>query len=232
MQTQENEVTLSSQGQPLKAFVAYPLGPGPHPSIVVIQEILGLNDNIRRITRRFAQEGYAALALDLYSGGFKPFCVFQTIRSVFSSSTDNYSTRHLHNALTYLAQQPYADAERLGAIGFCMGGNFALALAQQDKRLKTIAPFYSITPRALKKDVSSLCPVVGSFPENDYTAKQGRLLAQALAQAQVPHDIKIYPGAGHSFMNDSGPSFRHDAAADAWQRTLAFFETHLQSHIG
>jgi carboxymethylenebutenolidase len=74
--------------------------------------------------------------------------------------------------------------------------------------------------------------VVGSFPENDYTAKQGRLLAQALAQAQVPHDIKIYPGAGHSFMNDSGPSFRPDAAADAWQRTLAFFETHLQSHIG
>jgi carboxymethylenebutenolidase len=110
-----------------------------------------------------------------------------------------------------------------------MGGNFALALAQEDKRLKTIAPFYSITPKSLKKDVSGLCPVVGSFPEQDYTAKQGRHLAQALAQAQVPHDIKIYPGAGHSFMNDSGSSFRAEAAADAWQRTLSFFETHLRA---
>ena len=227
MQTQENEVTLSSQGQSLKAFVTYPFQPGPHPAIIVIQEILGLNDNIRRITRRFAQEGYAALAVDLYSGGFKPLCVLQTIRAVFSSSTDNYSTRHLRNVLTYLAQQPYADADRMGAIGFCMGGNFALALAQEDKRLKTIAPFYSITPKPLKKNVSGLCPVVGSFPEKDYTARQGRQLAQALEQAQVPHDIKIYPGAGHSFMNDSGPSFRPEAAADAWQRTLAFFETHL-----
>lgn len=227
MQIQEHEATVSSQGQDLKAFVAYPSCSGPHPAIVVIQEILGLNDNIRQITRRFAEEGYAALALDLYSGGIKALCVFQTVRAVFSSSTDNYSTRHLHNALTYLARQPYADADRLGAIGFCMGGNFALALAKEDKRLKTIAPFYSITPKALKKNVAGLCPVVGSFPENDYTAKQGRKLAKALEQAQVPHDIKIYPGAGHSFMNDSGSSFMPAAAADAWQRTLTFFETHL-----
>ncbi len=227
MQIQENEVTLSSEGQSLKAFMAYPSQPGPHPAIVVIQEILGLNDNIRQITRRFAQEGYAALALDLYSGGFKALCVFQTVRAIFSSTTDNYSTRHLRNALTYLTQQPFANADRLGAIGFCMGGNFALALAREDKRLKTIAPFYSITPKPLKKNVSGLCPVVGSFPEKDYTAKQGRQLAQALDQAQVPHDIKIYPGARHSFMNDSGPLYRPEAAADAWQRTLAFFETHL-----
>ncbi|WP_020602363.1 dienelactone hydrolase family protein [Spirosoma spitsbergense] len=227
MLIQENDITLPSEGQSLKAFIARPAGAEPRPAIVVIQEIFGLNDNIRQITSRLAQEGYVALALDLYSGGFKPWCVFQSVRALLSSHTDNYGTRHLRNAMTYLSQQPYADVNRLGAIGFCMGGNFALALANEDKRLKTIAPFYSITPRPLKKDVSGLCPVVGSFPGKDFTTKQGKQLAIDLAKANIAHDIKIYPGAKHSFMNDSRSSFHPEAAADAWQRTLAFFQMHL-----
>ena len=227
MEIQESTITLPSEGKSLTAFLARPGGEGPYPAIVVIQEIFGLNDNIRRITSRFAREGYAALALDLYSGGFKPWCVFQSVRAVLSSDTDNYSTRHLRNAMTYLAQQPYTDANRLGAIGFCMGGNFALALANEDKRLKTIAPFYSITPKPLKKDVTGLCPVVGSFPGKDFTTKQGVQLDADLKKANIVHDIKIYPGAKHSFMNDSSSAFHPEAAADAWQRTLAFFEEHL-----
>jgi carboxymethylenebutenolidase len=227
MQIKESTITLPSGGQSLKAFIARPTGEEPRPAIVVIQEIFGLNDNIRQITSRLAQEGYAALALDLYSGGFKPWCVFQSVRAVLSSHTDNYGTRHLRNAMTYLAQQPYTDAGRLGAIGFCMGGNFALALANEDKRLKTIAPFYSTTPKPLKKDVSGLCPVVGSFPEKDFTTKQGQQLDTDLTKATIAHDIKIYPGTKHSFMNDSGSSFNPEAAADAWQRTLAFFQRHL-----
>lgn len=224
---QEHEVTIDSEGKTLRAFEAYPTEPGRHPAVVVIHEIWGLDANIRHICRRFAREGYATLAIDLYSGGLKAWCVFQAIRAVFSDDPDNYSTRHLGNALTYLAQKPYADADRLGAIGFCMGGNFALALASRDKRLKTIAPVYSMTPKPLKKNVTGLCPVVGSFPEDDFTAKHGRQLATNLTKAGIPHDIKIYPGAGHSFMNESRSSFRAEPAADAWQRTLAFFDAHL-----
>lgn len=225
MQTQEHELTIPLDGKTLQAFAAYPAESGCYPALVVIQEIWGLDDNLRHTCRRFAREGYATLAIDLYSGGLNAWCVFQAIRAVFSADTDNYSTRHLNNALTYLARQP--SAARLGAIGFCMGGNFALALASRDQRLKAIAPFYSMTPKPLKKNVSGLCPVVGSFPEEDFMAKQGRQLAADLTQAGVPHDIKIYPGAGHSFMNESRSSFRAEAAADAWQRTLSFFGTHL-----
>jgi carboxymethylenebutenolidase len=75
--------------------------------------------------------------------------------------------------------------------------------------------------------VSGLCPVVGSFPEKDFTTKQGQQLDTDLTKATIAHDIKIYPGTKHSFMNDSGSSFNPEAAADAWQRTLAFFQRHL-----
>ena len=227
MQIQEQEFTLPSEGRTLKAFVAHPAGPDPRPAIVVIHEIFGLNDNIRGICRRFAQEGYAALAIDLYSGGLKALCVLQTVRAVFNNNTDNYGTRHLRNALTYLSQQPYADANRLGAIGFCMGGNFALALAHEDKRVKTIAPFYGMTPKPLRTNVAGLCPVVGSYPGKDFTTNHGRQLNADLTAANIPHDIKIYPDAKHSFMNDSGSLYNPEAAADAWQRTLAFFQSYI-----
>lgn len=228
MAIQQSSFTVDSDEKKLNAFVSYPANAGPHPGVVVIQEIFGLNDNIRDVCRRLAREGYAALAIDLYSGGFKPLCIVQTLRAVLSANTDNYGTRHLRNALTYLGQQAYADASRLGAIGFCMGGNFALALANEDKRLKTIAPFYGLTPKPLKTNVSGLCPVVGSYPGKDFTAKQGVKLDADLTAANIPHDIKVYPDAKHSFMNDSQSSYNPEAAADAWQRTLAFFGEHLQ----
>ncbi len=227
MSIQESNLTLPSKGHTLNAFMTHPARAGLYPAVVVIQEVYGLNDNIRGITRRFAEEGYAALAIDLYSGGLKALCVLQTIQAVLSSNTDNYATRHLGNALTYLGQQPFVDANRLGAIGFCMGGNFALALAREDKRVKSIAPFYGMTPKPLKTNVSGLCPVVGSYPEKDFTPKHGLQLDAALTAANIPHDIKIYPGAKHSFMNESQSAFNPEAAADAWHRTLTFFREHL-----
>lgn len=227
MQLQENTLTIISEGRTIDAFAAHPVGAESLPAVVVIQEVFGLNDNIRDICRRFAEEGYAALAIDLYSGGLKVLCVLQTIRAVLSSNTDNYATRHLRNTLTYLGQQPYADTNRMGAIGFCMGGNFALALANEDKRVKTIAPFYGMTPKRLKTNVSGLCPVVASYPGKDFTAKAGRKLGAALGKTNIAHDIKIYPDAKHSFMNDTISAYSPEAAADAWKRTLAFFGEHL-----
>jgi carboxymethylenebutenolidase len=114
-----------------------------------------------------------------------------------------------------------------GAIGFCLGGSFAIAWACTDQRLKVIAPFYGNNPRPLEA-VQRLCPVVGSYPESDFTTAAGRRLDAALDTYQIPHDIKIYPGAQHSFFNAHNAA-RHDpaASADAWQRTLAFFKTHL-----
>src|SRR5258706_8834436 len=121
-------------------------------------------------------------------------------------SVNRYGVSDLKSALTYLAKNRAIDAKRLGAIGFCMGGSFAIAWACTDSRLKAIAPFYAVNPRPLDV-LSRLCPVVGSYPEKDFTSTAGRKLDHALDEYNIAHDIKIYPGAAHSFMNENAPSY-------------------------
>jgi carboxymethylenebutenolidase len=128
--------------------------------------------------------------------------------------------------LTWLSSRPEVNEDRLGAIGFCMGGSFAIAWACTDSRLKVIAPFYGMNPRPLTAAARS-CPVVGSYPENDFTAKGARKLKEILDTNDIPNDFAIYPDAKHSFFNDHGNNYNAQASADAWQRTLTFFDAHL-----
>src|SRR5438874_11256289 len=111
-------------------------------------------------------------------------------------SVNRYGVDDLKSALTFLAKLPEVDAQRMGAIGFCMGGGFAIAGACTDSRLKAIAPFYATNPRPLGV-AKRLCPVVGSYPENDFTARPGRTLARTLAGSHLDHDIKPDPATGH-----------------------------------
>ena len=203
-------------------YLVTPDGPGPHPGAVVIHEAYGLNDNIKDITRRFAGEGYVALAVDLLTDRNRAVCLARYMAGMLLGSVNRYGINDLKTALTYLAKNRDVDAKRMGAIGFCMGGSFAIAWACTDSRLKAIAPFYSVNPRPLEL-VSRLCPVVGSYPEKDFTARAGRNLDRGLDQYKIEHDIKIYPGAGHSFFDDAGSSYDKDAAEDSWARVLKFF---------
>ena len=203
-------------------FLALPDGDGPHPGVVVIHEASGLNENIRDITRRLAGEGYAALAVDLFNGRNRAICMARYMAGMLMGSVNRYGIDDLRAALTLLAKHPEVDALRLGAIGFCMGGGFAIAWACTDSRLKAIAPFYGANPRPLEV-VKRLCPVVGSYPERDFTASAGRNLDRALARHGIEHDIKIYPETRHFFFNDQNGAYDQDAAADAWERVLRFF---------
>jgi carboxymethylenebutenolidase len=220
-------VSFSSGKSTLEAYLAKPEGAGPFPAVVVIHEILGLNDNIRDITQRFASEGYVALAVDLFAGRNRMVCMFRFMSGMFTNSLNHQGIKDLKAALTYLTQHPGVDAQRLGAIGFCMGGGFAIGWACADDRLKVIAPFYGVNPRPLEA-VARSCPVVGSYPEKDFTAGMGRKLDEVLNAYDVEHDIKIYPEAKHSFFNEQRTTHYHaEASADAWQRTLAFFKERL-----
>jgi carboxymethylenebutenolidase len=222
MQTRDVDRTQLKGG----GYLALPDGNGPHPGVVVIHEAYGLNDNIKDITRRFADSGYAALAVDLFSDRNRAICMARYMAGMLRGSVDRAGVPDLKSALTHLAAQPEVDPNRVGAIGFCLGGSFAIAWACTDDRLKAIAPFYAANPRPLEA-VRRLCPVVGSYPEKDFTTKAGRALDAALDQYSIPHDIKIYPGAGHSFFNDTSPAHDKAAAADSWSRVLAFFGQHL-----
>ncbi len=207
-------------------YLALPAGGGPHPGVVVIHEAYGLNDNIKDITRRLAREGYAALGVDLFSGRNRAICMARYMAGMLAGSVNRAGVDDLKSALTYLAKLDDVDAQHLGAIGFCMGGSFAIAWACTDARLKAIAPFYGSNPRPLEA-VKRLCPVVGSYPGKDFTARAGKALDAALTEYGVRHDIKIYPDARHSFFNDAARSYDDAAAADSWHRVLDFFATTL-----
>ena len=213
------------------AIAGYLNGPDDttrRPGVIVIHEAFGLNDNIRGIADRFVAQGYRALAVDLFShGGNRRFCMVRVMLSVLTNPLRSFSIADLDNAVRYLRKRPDVDPERIGVIGFCMGGTFTLALAVHNKQVAVAHAFYGAAPRPLER-VALTCPIAASYGADDrYFANQGRKLEQALEQYNIPHDVKIYPGAAHSFFNDTRPSYRPEAAADAWQRTLDFFAAHL-----
>ncbi len=219
-------VSFQSGDQRLEAYLARPEGEGPFPGVVIIHEALGLNDNIKDIAQRFTHEGYVALAVDLFANRNRAVCMARIIGGTLRGSPDRFGVPDLKVALGVLAEQPSVDAARLGAIGFCMGGGFAIAWACTDDRLKAVAPYYGTNPRPLSA-VARSCPVVGSYPEKDFTSRSARKLDAELERHRVPHDLKIYAGARHSFFNDGSRTYDPAASEDSWRRTLAFFKEHI-----
>src|SRR5438105_3628353 len=222
MQTREIERNEIKGG----GFLALPDGAGPHPGVVVIHEAYGLNDHVKGIAQRFAGADYVALGVDLFADRIRAVCMARYMAGLLTGSVNRSGIDDLKSALTFLAKLPEVDAQRMGAIGFCMGGGFAIAWACTDSRLKAIAPFYGANPRPLEV-VKRLCPVVGSYPENDFTARAGRAIDQALTREQITHDIKIYPNTRHSFFNDTSSSYDQQAADDSWHRVMEFFGEQL-----
>jgi len=222
----EQTVSFPGSGIQLPGFMARPEGSGPFPGVVVIHEAYGLNDNIRSVTRRFAEQGYATLAVDLFAGRNPMLCMARLMGGLLLSSLNNEGIKNLKASLDYFGALPEVDSPRIGAIGFCMGGSYAIAWACTDSRLKAIAPYYAVNPRPLEA-VKRLCPVVGSYPEQDFTAGMGKKLDITLDTYNVPHDIKIYPGAHHSFFNETRGNYNAEASEDSWQRVLAFFKTQI-----
>ncbi len=150
MTIQTRDISFVSNGHPLSGYYASPVGTGPYPGVVVIHEIFGLNDNIKDIARRFSDEGYAALAVDLFAGRNRAVCMARFMAATLFGSLEHGGVKDLKAALTFLTEQPGVDAGRVGAIGFCLGGGFALAWACTDERLKVIAPFYGAAPKPIE----------------------------------------------------------------------------------
>jgi carboxymethylenebutenolidase len=223
MAQEAHMISFQSGTHQREGYLARPEGDGPFPGIVVIHEAFGLNENMKDITRRFANEGYVALAVDLFAGRNHAVCMIRFLGAWLFNSLNNSAIHDLKASLTFLSQQPGVDESRVGAVGFCLGGGFVVCWACTDNRLKAIAPYYAANPRPLET-AARLCPVVGSYPDKDFTTKQGQKLDVELDRYNVPHDIKIYPGAKHSFFNDTlKENYNEAAARDSWERVLAFF---------
>jgi carboxymethylenebutenolidase len=218
-----------SEGQPrLNAFWAEPHGDGPFPGLVVIHEISGLNQDIRNIAQRLAEEGYVAVAVDLFSGRSRAVCLARVFYGLLIRPLGNGVVAEVQGALQALRTHAKVNPARTGAIGFCMGGSYALQLACVDEDLRAASIFYAQNPKPLTA-LANACPIVGSYPGQDFTAKAAQELEARLERYDVPYDIKTYPGARHSFFKQHGRAHDPEAAADAWRRTMSFFETHLRA---
>lgn len=235
-----SDIALLTTAGGLSAYLALPDDtPAPGPAVLVIHEALGLNDDIRRIARRFADNGYVALAPDLFGAGFRPLCIARFVRGIGKVGTGR-PYRELAAFQDWLGGHPAVDPGRIGVAGFCMGGGFALLYAARGGReIRAVAPFYAALPAG--DVIPDLCPVVASYGGRDATfGKNGAKLTTALDAAGIPNDVKTYPAAGHSFMSEhtgliarleprmpTHGGYVEEAAEDAWGRMLAFFGDHL-----
>ncbi len=220
-------VTIPNGTPNLSGYFALPEGEGKSPGVVVIHEAFGLNDNIKDITRRFAEAGYAALAVDLFAGRNRMVCMFRFFSNMLLFDSLNHGgIRDLKTSLDWLEKHSRVDGIKIGAVGFCMGGSFAISWACTDSRLNVIAPFYSFNPRPIEA-VARSCPVVASFPENDITKNMGIKLEAELTKHDIPHDVKIYPDTKHSFFNTPRDVTEQAAADDSWSRIMSFFRDHI-----
>ncbi|MDH2903832.1 MAG: dienelactone hydrolase family protein [Actinomycetota bacterium] len=221
---------------PLHGDLFRPEGPGPWPGVVMVHEIFGLDDVMRRQAERLSRAGYLVLAIDLYSAGGAKRCLVSTMRSLYSGSGRAYSD--IETARHWLLGHDDCT-KKVGVVGFCMGGGFALVCAGN---FDAAAVNYGQLPRHHEEVLARACPIVASYGANDRSLPgAGAQLDAALTAAGVAHDVKQYPGAGHSFMNDApvGPRVLRpllriagmgphpEAAADAWQRIECFFAAHL-----
>ncbi len=223
-------VSYKSGDETVKGMLYAPAGKGPFPALIVIHEFWGLNDWVKEQGSKFADQGYVALAIDLYRGkvGDTPDAAHELMRGL----PPDRAARDLKAAFDFLAAQPNVKKDRLGSIGWCMGGGYALEAAIAEPSLAATVINYghlSTDPADMKKINA---PILGLFGGQDrgITPDDVKKFQQAMEGLGKKIDVKIYPDAGHAFENPNNKQgYRADDAADAWTRTLAFLGKNLKN---
>jgi carboxymethylenebutenolidase len=227
----EQMVSFKSGAEQASGLLVTPEGRGPFPAVVVVQEWWGLNDWVKDQARALAKEGYVALAVDLYRG--KVAAKQEEAHQLMMGTPPDQALRDLQAGFAHLQSHPSVRKDRIGTIGWCMGGRYALELATVEPRLAAAVAYYGAPPTDPAKIAAIRAPVLGSFGAEDKgpTPEQARAFEAAMKKAGRTIDVKVYPGAGHAFANVNNPwgGYRKEAAEDAWARTLAFLAKYLRT---
>ncbi len=221
----------------LQGYLARPSGTGPWPGVVALHEAWGVDDVLRRQVDRLAAAGYLALGPDLYSDGGLPRCIVTTFLAL--SRGQGKALADIEASRQWLLAQGDCTG-KIGVIGFCLGGGFALVTSTRG--FDAASANYGPVPKHAEQALAGACPIIGSYGAKDLLMRgMAPTLTRALATIGVTYDVKEYPTAGHSFLNDepNGPRVLRPllriahigpdpvAASDAWARIEAFFAAHL-----
>ena len=229
--------TVQVDGADMRCYVASPDSAGPHPVIVVIQHAGGVDQFIQGMTDRLASEGYAAIAPELYHRD-DPNSPDDALTKM-TRLRDINIVADVKATIEHAKGLPDANADSIGITGFCMGGRVAYLMPARNQDFKAAVVFYGgntmvswgegTPPFELTADIG--CPVMGLFGEDDPNPNPTDVakIDDELTKHGKAHQFHSYAGAGHAFMNEGRPSYREDAAADAWQKCLGWFDKHLRS---
>lgn len=220
------KVQYPHNGSKTSGYLAQPAKAGKYPGVVVIQEWWGLEPHIQDVARRFAREGFIALAPDLYHGKIakEP----SEAEKLMMALNMEQAVREIISGVNYLKRLEGCSG-KVGVVGFCMGGGLALLTALRSAGVSACVDFYGAIPDPLDQVKHLECPMLGIFAGNDawVTPAAVRQMEERLKALGKQAQIHIYPGVDHAFFNDTRPSYNAPAAQDAWAKTLAFFRAHL-----
>ena len=211
----------------LMGYLAYQSGGDPKPAVIVIQEWWGLNDHIKDVTDRFAAEGFVALAPDLYKGqvATEP----DEARKLVMELDMPEAVKEIQQAIAYLQAQDYVSGDKVGVVGFCMGGGLVLQTALQEEDLGAGVVFYGspLSPEEAAGVNGPIMTFIGTedrIPVSEVEAMHG-----AFTDAGIENEYHVYDGAQHAFFNETrADSYSEEASADAWPKTLAWFRQYLE----
>jgi carboxymethylenebutenolidase len=231
-----------SKGFQVPIYEARPATAGKYPIVLVIPEVFGMHEHIKDVTRRFAKEGFLSLTFEPYAreGGVSHLPDIESVRKVVDLVPDEQVMGDLDALMAYAKQHPVGRADRIGVTGFCRGGMYTLLFAANSRELKAGVAWYG-QPRPTKTpgvravgplDIASKinCPILGLYGGEDLgiPVSDVKEMEAALKAAGKTAEFVIYPGAPHAFFADYRPSYRPEAAKDAWGRCVAWFNKYLK----
>lgn len=214
----------------INAYLSRPKNGTELGTVIVIHETRGLIDHIKDVARRFAKDGFAALAVDLLSrsGGTDQYKTAEDTVAATGKLAKGGVEEDLHSAVAYIKKQSFVNG-RIGVVGYCWGGGQSLNFATKCRDLNAVVVYYGRNPDPLDTVQNIPCPLLGNYGENDANIMPGvEPLKAALTKYGKSFDIKVFPGAKHAFNNNTNADRYHPEAAKlAWARTVDFFKKNL-----
>jgi carboxymethylenebutenolidase len=233
-------LTCQTKDGPMEIYVSSPQGEGKFPVLLVFQEAFGVNSHIQSICQRFAEEGFVAVAPELFHREGKHLTVEYSARKeimpLLGKLTNMELLSDIRATIDFLPSLPKVDGEKLFTIGFCVGG-FASLLAATEFPVKKMVSFYGggIVHKRPNIGLDPLLEKVGKVESDSLFFFGGKdasippddvqTLQKTLIQEEIPHEVVVFPTADHGFFCDERKSYDETSAKEAWKKTLNFFHS-------